>query len=401
MMLIELVLLVGTLPVVLAILVVAVEGWAGFLLPSGGLADDAEPGTIAVLVPAHNEEAGIEVTLRSMLSELREKDRLLVVADNCTDRTAEIARSAGAEVIERFDEEQRGKGYALAYGIESLGKNPPATLVIADADCVLRAGSLRPLARQAEVSGRPAQAVYLLDPPTDAGIRDRVSVLAFLFKNLVRPRGLARLGLSCPMTGTGMALPWALVGRVSWASGHLVEDMQLGIDLALRGQGARLCEEALVTSAAPSGERASNTQRTRWEHGHLETLVRHAPRLIVRGLLRGRLEPVMAGVDLAVPPLAILCVGWLALTVVLVPLALLLGVGSLAALLLVETGVVLLVTVLVAVVRDGGERVRVRDLLAVPGYVLWKIPLYVRFFIDKQTTWVRTERPQHSDSEKP
>jgi cellulose synthase/poly-beta-1,6-N-acetylglucosamine synthase-like glycosyltransferase len=92
---------------------------AQVLLAYGGsrahaVAAPRRPGAdVAVLIPAHNESAGIEATLRCLQAQLRAGDRVLVVADNCDDDTAAVARDAGAEVIERIDAIHRGKGFAL------------------------------------------------------------------------------------------------------------------------------------------------------------------------------------------------------------------------------------------------------------------------------------------------
>jgi len=75
---------------------------------------------VAVLIPAHNEEAVIHETIESIKSQLNEGDRIYVVADNCSDKTAEIAAGLGTEVLERVDLERRGKGYALDFGISHI-----------------------------------------------------------------------------------------------------------------------------------------------------------------------------------------------------------------------------------------------------------------------------------------
>ena len=96
----------------------------------------ARAGTLAVLMPAHDEAGGIEPAIRAVLAQLAAGDRLLVVADNCSDATAAVARAAGAEVIERSDRVRRGKGYALDHGVRWLEQAPPAAVVILDADCI-------------------------------------------------------------------------------------------------------------------------------------------------------------------------------------------------------------------------------------------------------------------------
>src|SRR5690606_30500033 len=152
---------------------------------------------VAVIVPAHQEEDGIGDTVTALRSQLRLDDRLLVVADNCTDRTAILAREAGAEVVERVDPARRGKGFALDFGVRYLAEKPPAVVILVDADCRLAPGAIDHLAAEACASGRPAQGLYLLSAPPDSGIGLQVAELAFLVKNQVRPAGLHRLGLPC------------------------------------------------------------------------------------------------------------------------------------------------------------------------------------------------------------
>jgi len=150
---------------------------------------------IAVLVPAHDEETTIAATVAALRADLAETDRLLVVADNCSDGTAKAAAAAGAEIVERHDPSRHGKGYALAFGVEHLSKLPPDVVVIVDADCRVSANGLEQLARVAAQTGRPIQAEYLLTLPPKPDARSALSGLAFLVRNLVRPRGLHRLGL--------------------------------------------------------------------------------------------------------------------------------------------------------------------------------------------------------------
>ena len=90
---------------------------------------------IAVLVPAHNESIGLQPTLADLKSQLRQGDRLVVIADNCTDDTAAIAKQMGAEVTVRNDTTKIGKGYALDWGVRFLSDQPPEIVIIVDADC--------------------------------------------------------------------------------------------------------------------------------------------------------------------------------------------------------------------------------------------------------------------------
>lgn len=352
---------------------------------------------VTVILPAHNEEAGIGDTLRSIRPQLDAGDRVLVIADNCKDSTADRARAEGAEVLERRDEIRRGKGYALAAGLDHLNPEPPDVVVFVDADTPVGPGTIRTLRESAWSHGRPAQAVYLLDPPEGAGVTSAVSSFAFLTKNLVRPAGLARLGVPCHLLGTGMAIPWKLIDVRKLATGNIVEDMQLGIDLAIAGHPPMLCLEALVHGRLPSASPAARVQRTRWEHGHLSTILSQSPRLAWQGLRRGRPWLLGMALDLAVPPLALLCLVWavaagasLALALKkLSPLPLMVSGGS---------GALLVLAVFLSWVRHARGRIPGRVLVLAPIYILWKIPLYAAFLFRRQKAWVRTPRDPSTDA---
>ena len=263
-------------------------------------------GDVAVLIPAHNEAAGIEATLRGLRSQLRTGDRVLVVADNCSDDTAALARQAGAEVIERCHAVDRGKGFALDFGVRHLGARPPSMVLIVDADCLLDDGAADTLAGLCSTSGRPVQALYEMNAPAGAGLRARVSAFAWRVRNRVRPLGWWVVGAPCQLMGTGMMFPWALLRDAPLASGHIAEDVQLGADLALRGRPPLFAPQARVTSTFPEGEAAAASQRRRWEHGNLALMFAHGPRLLAAGIGRADARLVALAADLMVPPLALL-----------------------------------------------------------------------------------------------
>jgi len=259
-----------------------------------------------VLVPAHNESAGIIPTLTDARSQLRVTDRLLVVADNCSDDTAQVARAEGADVFERRDPERRGKGYALSAGVAYLSLDPPDIVVIVDADCRISPNAISRLAANCARSRRPVQANYIMRAPAETALSYDVAKFAWRVKNFVRPLGLLALGLPCQLTGSGMAFPWRTISTASLASGNIVEDMALGVELAMRGKPPLYCPDAEVTSAFPTSKKAVVTQRRRWEHGHFQIIFGSSGRLILNGLLNGSLDQIALGLDLAIPPLSAL-----------------------------------------------------------------------------------------------
>ena len=118
---------------------------------------DGRRPNIAVVIPAHNETLVIAATLRAIAPHLIAGDRLVVVADNCTDDTAMLAAAGGAEVLERSDRERRGKGYALDFGVRHIERNPPEVVLIIDADCTVESGAIERVVRLCLATGRPVQ----------------------------------------------------------------------------------------------------------------------------------------------------------------------------------------------------------------------------------------------------
>ena len=346
---------------------------------------------VAVLVPAHNESSVIVATLGSILPQLQAGDRLLVVADNCSDDTAASARAAGAEVVERSNQQQRGKGYALDFGVQHLASDAPEVMIIVDADCQVSAGSIARLACRCVDSGRPVQALNLMHAPAGAGLKVRIAEFAWRVKNLARPQGWAQLGLPCQLMGTGMAFVWRDLSLTNLASGHLVEDLKMGFDFCLSGKPPLFCPEAQVDSFFPRSDEGVSTQRTRWEHGHLGVILSDAPTLLGESIRRGNWSLLAMTLDLLVPPLALLTLLtvagfvmtwlWFALSGLWLPA------------LIASSGVALLgATVLLAWAKFGREVISFATLLYAPFYALKKIPLYVSFLFKRQVDWVRSKR---------
>jgi cellulose synthase/poly-beta-1,6-N-acetylglucosamine synthase-like glycosyltransferase len=382
--------LLALIPAAVLLLQVLAAAWRG---EAWTAAQPRPPrgGTLAVLMPAHDEAGGIEPAIRAVLAQLEPGDRLLVVADNCSDATAAVARAAGAEVVERHDSVRRGKGYALDHGVRWLEQAPPAAVLILDADCIAAPDALQRLAATALATGRPVQGLYLMHAPPGARLEMRIAAFAWIVRNKLRPLGAAVMGGPCQLMGTGMAFPWPMLRDARLATGHLVEDMQLGLDLAAAGTAPLFCPSAGVSSVFPLDRAAARTQRTRWEHGHLAMLIGTGPRLLTRGLVRGRPALMAMALDLMVPPLAALVLLLGGLAVVDAAWWLWAGdprpfVGALVALLLVAAAV------LVAWRREGRPLIGSRELFGLPLYIAAKLPVYLRLLGRRQVEWVRTKR---------
>ncbi|NMG18279.1 glycosyltransferase family 2 protein [Brasilonema bromeliae] len=347
---------------------------------------------VAVLVPAHNEEIVIGSTIEKLLPTLNRQDSLVVVADNCSDTTAEIARAKGATVIERQDLDRKGKGYALDYGLQFLESAPPDVVVIVDADCTVHPDAISLLSQYAIAMNAPVQATYLMSRPKNSqSSKDFVSQFSNIVRNLVRPLGLARLRQSCPLLGTGMAFPWTVIRSVNVANSHLLEDLKLGLDLTLAGYRPVFCQSAKVTGYLPQQSQAAKSQRTRWDHGHLQIMQTYVPILLKQAVFQKRFDLLVSVLDLCVPPLSLLVVIWL----VLMALSLVFGVlgaSLMPAVIIATAGLCFLIAILTAWTKFARQDLPLRELLTVPFYILWKIPVYFKFLVKPQSVWVRTER---------
>ncbi len=370
------------------------------VFPRGGAqAGKERSAPVAVLIPAHDESALIAATIASVLPQLGERDRLIVVADNCTDNTAAVATAAGATVIERVDPHRRGKGYALACGVERLRQSPPEVVIVCDADLVVPPGAIASLTQQVLQTNKAAQAQYILSAEPGADTRQIVSSLAFIVKNIVRPMGLDWMGMSVPLTGTGMAFPWVAIAASRLANGDLVEDMRLGVCMHRTGFGPRLCRSVTIQGSLPGSREAALDQRMRWEHGHLGLLRSASLPLFLEGIRRLRFPLMVAALDCAVPPLALLVLVWLVLMFVSCLTGHFAGVWG--PFWLNATAGAMLASAILVACRTHARHLPLSILLGVPLYIAWKLPIYLRFVFKRQTEWLRTPRPVPLDSASP
>ena len=347
---------------------------------------------VAVLVPAHNESVHVLPTLHSLQSQLRPGDRLLVIADNCSDDTAALARAAGAEVLERQHATLRGKGYALAFGVDALRDAAPDVLIVVDADCIVSEGGIQALAQRCQQTRCPVQMLDLMVAPPGAGLRTRMLEFAWLVKNQVRPLGSFRLGRACHLMGTGMALPWDLAATAQLASGHIAEDMKLGVDLAIAGRPCQFLTDARVTSEFPRDAAVARTQKTRWEHGHLQTLTQELPRLLAAFVRRPQAATLVLAMDLVIPPLALYFLSVVLSLPMFVFGATLSPALQVAALISGFSTLALALAIALGWWNHARQLLSLRELLTVPLYAAWKLPVYVSYFLKRKSGWTRTAR---------
>jgi glycosyltransferase involved in cell wall biosynthesis len=366
---------------------------AGRRPATGTAAPDADSRpAVAVLVPAHNESRNVLPTIACLLPQMRAGDRLIVIADNCSDDTAELARQAGATVVERHNLAQRGKGFALAHGVDFLRAAPPAVVVVIDADCTVTPDAVARISSRCAETNCPVQMLNLMHAVPGSGVRLRILEFAMVVKNLVRPLGSYRLGGACNLMGTGMALPWGLMSTARLATGHIAEDMKLGVDMALAGHPPQFYLDAEVSSAFPEDSEVARVQKSRWEHGHLTILSEELPRMVGAALRGGKPALYVLALDLVIPPLALYALVLGTAFVVVGLASLFLSVLVMAAEVLLMAVVALFLSVGLAWSRYGRHLLSARELFSTPFYAVWKIPVYVAYALKRRSGWVRTKR---------
>jgi cellulose synthase/poly-beta-1,6-N-acetylglucosamine synthase-like glycosyltransferase len=345
----------------------------------------------AILVPAHDEEAVIGRLLASLqeLDYPRDCFDVCVVADNCTDTTAPVARACGALVYERADEQHRAKGFALEWLLGQLAAEHRTydAFVIVDADSVLAPNFLLAMNARLAAGAEAVQAYYSvlnLDRSPVAGLR----YAALAAVHYLRPLGRSRFGWSAGLKGNGMCFSAALIERFGWRWYSLTEDVEFHLALLAGGWRVEFAPETEVRADMPVTLNQASTQNQRWERGRLQLIRTHVPPLVRDGVRRRSGLKLDAAIEQLIPPLSL---PFAASALALVAAALLgswLLVGIALACLIGYTCYVLAALVLVR-----APRYAYLALGLAPVYVAWKVSLYVRALVGpRRSAWVRTAR---------
>jgi 1,2-diacylglycerol 3-beta-glucosyltransferase len=347
--------------------------------------------TIAVIVPAHNEAANIAETIASIHATEYpvERRRIMVIADNCTDATAALARAAGAEVIERFDAVNRGKGYALGDVFPQVLADPRVdAVVVVDADTIVSTNLLLAFGARFAAGEDAVQARYGVRN-AEASWRTRLLKIAFAAFHDVRSLGRERIRVSTGLRGNGMAFSRRALTLVPHDAFSVVEDLEYGLRLAAAGIRVAYAHEAEVVGEMPSDGKSAASQRQRWERGRAQMRREHGFALVRKAVTKRDAVAADLAADVLVPPLGQLgvvlgagtaiAVAWRVATSSSLPLRVW-GFGLSGLIAHVGAGWW----------RSGTGARGLVDLAAAPAYVGWKLgSKAVRKAPD---TWVRTTR---------
>jgi cellulose synthase/poly-beta-1,6-N-acetylglucosamine synthase-like glycosyltransferase len=253
------------------------------------------------LVPAHNEEQLIESCVRSLRTVRYPADRstVVVIADNCTDRTAARARANGASCLERDDPAFPGKPRAIAWGLTQLAIDAHDAVIIVDADTMVDPDFGTAVARAAPLNDKVLQAYFDVANPQDSALTRMAAVLAAANFRFAYPLK-RRVGVNAPLLGNGMCIGTGVLAKHGWKAFTIAEDWELYARYTAQGISIESVEGARLFAQEACSLRQSSTQRQRWTAGKLTVLIRHLGALI-RSRRIGLCQKLDAAAELSSP----------------------------------------------------------------------------------------------------
>ena len=228
------------------------------------------------IIPAHNEEMVVANLIESLKNQTYDKNLydIYVIADNCTDKTAEVARKAGAIVYERFDNAHKTKGYALQWFLkQKIAENADY-----DADNIVDKNFIKNMNKKLCQGEEVVQGYRDIKNPTDNWI---TAGYALFYWTMHRMYHLARynIGLSPLLNGTGFMVKFDVVKPNGWETETLTEDIEFSLKQIIQGRKLGWATDAIVYDEQPTSFKQAWSQRSRWTVGHMQCLKKYTGKL--------------------------------------------------------------------------------------------------------------------------
>jgi len=341
-----------------------------------------------ILIPAHDEELLLGRTLASVLDldYPRDRFRVVVIADNCTDRTAEIARAAGAECWERQDEQARGKGEALEWAFRRIDEPDDHAVVVLDADTITGRNLLQVFDAYLDSGSEAIQAANLVERTQD-NLFTTFMALGNLITNYYVYLPKFRMGSTAFLLGTGMCFRLRQVETYFQEQYSISEDIDYSLRLINNGVRIAFAAETYVETVHPDEIRAASTQRVRWSSGTYGLLWRNAWACLKRGIRQGSLLYLDTAATLLTWSKALIGL----LFGLALPVCLLAGPRFIALALLLFFGYVFYLSLGVILLHR--RKHRYLHLLLAPVLVPWLIVIAVLGLLGyRKREWTRTKR---------
>ena len=234
------------------------------------------------IIPAHNEEAVVSNLIESLKHQTYDKELydIYVIADNCTDNTAKVARDAGAIVLERYDPDHKTKGYALQWFLkQKIEENADYdAFFVFDADNIVDKNFIINMNKKLCQGEEVVQGYRDIKNPTDNWI---TAGYALFYWTMHRLYHLARynVGLSPLLNGTGFMVKFDVVKPNGWETETLTEDIEFSLRRIIKGKKLGWATDAIVYDEQPTSFKQSWSQRSRWTVGHMQCVKRYTGEL--------------------------------------------------------------------------------------------------------------------------
>jgi cellulose synthase/poly-beta-1,6-N-acetylglucosamine synthase-like glycosyltransferase len=338
---------------------------------------------LAILIPAHNEEKNIKRCVESIKKcKTTYKYDIYVIADNCNDNTAIYAKEANANVMERENDIEKGKGYALKYAFDLLEKYDYEAYIIVDADTVVKENFIEVMGDNFSNGEEAIQCTYLVNEP-EKSKRTKFMNLALMSMNAFRPLGREKLNLSVGILGNGFGLSKKLLSKVPYNANSIAEDLEFHLKIVRKGERVKFTKQTQVLADFPVSEEGNETQRARWEGGRFYLQRKFGPKLL-KDILKGEISLIEPFLELMTLPLAFQMICLLTLFLI----------GNFEMKLYSFGSIFIIFIHIILSVLFFGKVKDLTSLIEVPIYILWKlakIPLIVKQS-NKNAQWIRTKR---------
>ena len=345
----------------------------------------------AIVIPAHNEELFLPRLLASTRNQdyPRELFDTIVVADNCTDSTADIGRHQGTIVLERVDDGKQGKGYAIKCALETIELDKYDAVLIVDADCFISTNTLRSL--DGVIQGKQVIQCYSgVGNPDDSWFTRLLDVSRTINNDIYSP-AKQRLGLSSELTGTGMCFATRILRNYGWDAFTIGEDWEYYAKLIQNGETVGFDWNAKVYHQESSSLKQATSQRMRWSSGRFAVAWGYGFRLLARAVIERNVIKFDAGLTLILPNpslgmnVTLVCLGVAFLTTAAYGAAFTLWFFSLA---LAQLGVFV-----VGVFYTKNKLSKFLAIFIAPAFLAWKMGIDALAILGVgRKKWIRTER---------
>jgi len=347
-----------------------------------------------IIIPAHNEEQLIDRTLEQLL-EVNYPPHLfqvVVIADNCKDRTAELATKHGVFVMERQDLKDRGKGFALSWALPRLSLFDYDAVVIIDADTIMDHQYLQEMSSALCAGRRVLQSYNNLLNPDDSYLTRLIHVTSIM-KNLLLNEGKARLNLSVALMGTGMCFERKVLEEIGWGAHSIGEDWEYFAKLTQKGIAVTFQQRAMTYSQEATSLRQGFSQRLRWAGGKFEMMTHYGFPILLQGLRNRVFWKIDAALSILAPPfsqLAYLNVLAVGLTFFAYPVE---GPGQAVKILSIALLASQIIYFALGLLAMKASAKTILSVVASPAFLCWKVAVDVLALVGyRRRVWVRTGR---------